>query len=111
MKVLHVVPDTQDKGALFKSQIDSLNKNGLTCDVFPLAGKGKVKYIKNIKRLKSFLLSRDYDIVHAHHAYTGWTSRMATKLPFVVSYMGSVIYVHVNINGIYNLRTILLHKI
>lgn len=115
MKVLHVVAkypskDNLQKGALFKSQIDSLKKNGVTCDVFTLSGEGKTKYIKNIKRLRSFLLSRDYDIVHAHYAYTGWTARMATKLPLVVSYMGSDIYGHVNINGIYTLPTMLLHK-
>jgi glycosyltransferase involved in cell wall biosynthesis len=30
-----------------------------------------------------------FDLVHAHYAYTGWTARLATTLPLVVSYMGN----------------------
>ncbi len=116
MNILHVVAiypteENPQSGIFIKSQIESLKKEGVSCDVFLLEGEGKSKYIKNVKRLRSFLLDREYDIVHAHYAYTGWTARLATKLPLIVSFMGTDVFGPVNIQGKRTLSSKVFHRI
>ncbi|MCH8304759.1 MAG: glycosyltransferase [Candidatus Marinimicrobia bacterium] len=115
MNVLHVVAkypteENPQSGSFIHSQIESLRNEGISCDVCVLDGSGINKYIHGIAHVRKSLKNGNYDIVHAHYAYTGWTARMATRLPLVVSYMGSDIYGNVNRKGKYTLRTRLLHK-
>lgn len=116
MNILHVVAiyptdENPQSGIFIKTQIESLKKEGVSCDVFLLKGEGKSKYIKNVKRLRSFLFDREYDIVHAHYAYTGWTARLGTKLPLIVSFMGTDVFGPVNEQGKRTLSSKVFHRI
>ena len=115
MKVLHVVAkypseENPQSGIIMKTKIDSLNDAGVDCEVCILEGNGIKKYLNGIGVVREILKKEEFDIVHAHYAYTGWTARFATRLPLVVSYMGTDIYGAVNKNGRYTLRTKLFHK-
>lgn len=116
MNVLHVVAkypteENPQSGIFIQSQIKSLRNEGISCGVCVLDGSGINKYINGITQVRKSLKNGNFDIVHAHYAYTGWTARMATRLPLVVSYMGSDIYGNVSRMGKYTLRTRLFHKI
>lgn len=94
MRVLHVVaaypaPGNPEKGSLVKAQIDSLRAAGLDLEVCVLHGPGWRKYVAGIAQVRRALRAGRFDLVHAHYAYTGWTARLATARPLVVSYMGN----------------------
>jgi len=75
MNILHVTNNyPSDKFPIFgifvKEQIDSLNYIGEENDVFFIDGrsKGKLEYIKALWRLRKVTLTKNYDIIHCHHA-------------------------------------------
>ncbi|MBN1217151.1 MAG: glycosyltransferase, partial [Candidatus Lokiarchaeota archaeon] len=96
MKVLFVLADNggdfRRKSPFIYSQGESLKKIGVEVDYFILKGKSFIKYIFGINQLKKHLKSNDYDILHAHYSYTGWTVYFASKKPLVVSLMGSDVF-------------------
>lgn len=94
MRVLHVTAaypsgENPEKGSLVKAQIDSLRAAGLDLEVCVLRGRGAWKYVAGIGQVRRVLRGGRFNLVHAHYAYTGWTVRLATALPLVVSYMGN----------------------
>ena len=75
MKVLHITNNYPTNlypifGIFVKEQIDSLRKIGIDNEIFFINGreKGKKEYIKSIYALKKKYKSKDYDIIHCHHA-------------------------------------------
>jgi glycosyltransferase involved in cell wall biosynthesis len=102
--VLHVTgayPTAQNPsaGVFIRTQVESLAKLGIDVDVCLLKGTGIGKYIKGIAEVRKAVRSRQYDIVHAHYMYSGWTARFATTLPLVVSFMGNDVYGDCNERG------------
>ena len=94
MMVLHVTgayPTEQNPsdGVFICTQVESLAKLGIDVDVCLLSGTGIGRYIKGIAEVRKAVRSRQYDIVHAHYMYSGWTARFATILPLIVSFMGN----------------------
>ncbi|HWP47309.1 MAG TPA: glycosyltransferase [Candidatus Limnocylindrales bacterium] len=115
MKVLHVTgvypsPENPHTGSFIGFQVDSLRKKGIQADVCVLKGRGLKKYLGGIYQVREKLRSKEYDIVHAHYMYAGWTARLATTLPLVVSYMGNDVLGNCDDSGRYTLRTILSHR-
>jgi glycosyltransferase involved in cell wall biosynthesis len=74
------------------SQGESLKNNGIRVKYFPIVGKGILGYLKNILPLIKFVKNNNIDIVHSHYAYSGILATFATRLPIVVSLMGSDLY-------------------
>lgn len=91
MKVLFVCSGNSQFGIspIVKTQGESLRKNGVELDYFPIKGKGFKGYIKSIPKLKRFLKSHKYDIVHAHYSLSAIVASLANAKPLVVSLMGS----------------------
>lgn len=115
MRVLHVTgaypsPEDPRNGSFIRSQVESLRKKGLDVDVCVLKGHGLKKYIVGIKQVREMLKLKNYDLVHAHYMYSGWTARLATTLPLVVSYMGDDILGNCDASGKYTLRNVLFHR-
>lgn len=99
MRILFVSSGNTDfeKIPFIQSQEYSLAKIGANIDHFLLYGKGLVGYTRNIPRLKKYLKGNHFDIIHAHYSYCGWIAFLTgTKIPIVVSYMGSDVYGYVN---------------
>jgi glycosyltransferase involved in cell wall biosynthesis len=114
MMVLHVTgayPTEQNPsaGVYIATQVESLMKLGIDVDVCRLEGGGIGKYIKGVAEIRKAVRSKQYDIVHAHYMYSGWTARFATILPLVVSYMGSDVYGDCNEWGKYPFFNRVLH--
>ena len=77
-------------GAFVASQVTSLRKLGLHCDVLFLdVRKSKIELLKGIGRVRCALSSGQYDLVHAHFGYNGIPATLQKKVPFVISYCGT----------------------
>lgn len=114
MNVLHVTgayPTEQNPsaGVFIRTQVESLAKLGIDVDVCLLKGTGIGKYARGIAEVRKAVRSKQYDIVHAHYMYTGWTARLATNLPVVVSFMGNDVYGDCNDRGEYPFSNRALH--
>ena len=114
MIVLHVTgayPTEQNPsaGVFICAQVESLAKLGIDVDVCLLKGTGIRKYTEGVAEVREAVRSRQYDIVHAHYMYAGWTARFATTLPVVVSFMGNDVYGDCNDRGEYPFSNRALH--
>lgn len=97
VKVLHVTgayPSKENpKSHIFvKLQIESLLKLGVQIDVCLLKGRSILKYVLGVGQIRGFLKRAKYDIVHAHYMYVGWTARVSSTSPLVVTFLGSDVY-------------------
>jgi teichuronic acid biosynthesis glycosyltransferase TuaC len=97
LRVLHVTgayPDASNPhpGAFIASQVDSLRRRGLDVDVCVLHGKGLLKYVRGVREVRRCTSERNFDLVHAHYMYAGWSARLGSRLPLVVSFMGNDVF-------------------
>ncbi len=102
MKVLFVSSGNSEFGIspIIKNQGESLKQNGMDLDYFTIKGKGIKGYLKNIPILKKYLKYHHYDVIHAHYSFCGWVSKLTlTKIPVIVSLMGSDTYGNVDLYG------------
>jgi teichuronic acid biosynthesis glycosyltransferase TuaC len=117
MRVLHVTgayPTDQNvsAGVFICTQVESVKQLGIDIDVCLLEGSGGIgKYFKGIAQVRKTLRSRKYDIVHAHYMYSGWTARLATRLPLVVSFMGNDVFGDCNERGEYRFFNRVFHRL
>lgn len=102
MKVLFVSSGNSHYGIVpfIKSQGDSLIKEGVDVDFFTVKGKNIGGYVKNIKVLSNYIRLGKFDIIHAHYGLTGLLCVMTfTRIPIILSVMGSDAYGSFNKNG------------
>jgi teichuronic acid biosynthesis glycosyltransferase TuaC len=96
MKVLFVCSGNSQNFAIvpfIKEQGESLRQLGYQVDYFPVIGKGLMGYLRAGRRLKEYLKTNHYDLIHAHFTLSGWTAVIgAGKTPVVLSLMGSDAY-------------------
>ena len=91
MKVLFVSSGNSEAGIspIVRSQGESLKRNGIDLDCFTILGKGTKCYLKNIPRLRKFLETKNYDLIHGHYSLSSIVASLSCKVPMVVSLMGS----------------------
>lgn len=91
MKILFVSSGNSEAGIspIVRSQGESLKRNGIDLDYFTIVGKGIKGYLKNIPRLRKFLRTKNYDLIHSHYSLSSIVASLSCKLPMVVSLMGS----------------------
>tara|TARA_Y100000816_G_C26057874_1_gene555249 strand:- start:380 stop:1309 length:930 start_codon:yes stop_codon:yes gene_type:complete len=88
-----------------QSQKNSLVKKNVEIDSFTVIGKGLSGYLSNLKFLKDKLNASKYDIIHAHYVFSGWLALLTfSKIPLVLSFMGSDVYGTVDHRGNKNLK-------
>jgi teichuronic acid biosynthesis glycosyltransferase TuaC len=112
VRVLQVVigmPSVKNPSLMpfISSQIKSLKKYGIEIDVLSLSElcENKLgKYFYGIREVRTRVYNNNYDIVHAHFSYCGWVSRCQSKVPVIVSLMGSDILGRINKRGRLSLR-------
>lgn len=104
MKVLFVSSGNKSGGKptnLILAQGESLLRAGVDLDYFTLMGRGFFGYLSNYKKLRDYLQTNSYDVIHAHYIYSGIIAWMAKKdHKLIVSLMGSDIIS--NKNKLYN---------
>ena len=91
LKILFVYSsqDIQARTHLVKTQGESIVRTGCSVDYYDITGVGYWPYFKHIFKLRKFIKSGNYDIVHAQFGYSGITCALACPKPLVVSLMGS----------------------
>ncbi|MCD4664658.1 MAG: glycosyltransferase family 4 protein [Bacteroidales bacterium] len=91
MRVLFIFSGNNVNGIspIIKAQADSLIKQGIEVDFYPIIGKGYQGYLKNIFPLKKYLKINKFDIVHTHYSLSSYVASLAGAKPMVVSLMGS----------------------
>jgi teichuronic acid biosynthesis glycosyltransferase TuaC len=98
MKVLVVTnmyptPRYPSFGTFVEEQVKSLRKEGVEVDVLFINGiKGKINYLKGIFRLWGQLLTRRYDLIHAHYVFSGMVARAQLLYPVVLTHHGSQVF-------------------
>ena len=108
MKVLFVSSGNSKFGivAFIKSQGESLKRNGINLDYFPIVGKGINGYLKNIPILRRKLSKERYDVIHAHYGLCGIVSNLSRKNEkLVVSLMGDDLLGEVRKDGSYTKKS------
>jgi teichuronic acid biosynthesis glycosyltransferase TuaC len=94
MRVLFIFSGNSASGInpIIENQAKSIRQNGVEVALFPIKGRGMLKYLQNILALRSHLNKNHYHIIHAHYGLTAIIARIATRQRIVVSFMGSDIY-------------------
>ena len=83
-----------------RNQAESLKKQGVHVDFFPIIGKGFSGYLKSISKLRIYIRKNNFDIIHAHYSLIGLVALLTfSKKPIVLSLMGSDTYGDYDING------------
>ena len=79
--------------AFIHDQTVELEKNKCDVSFFLIKGKGIRGYLNNIFKLKKFVKTKKFDLVHAHSGLSGLLASLSVKVPLVVTYHGSDINV------------------
>lgn len=73
-----------------QSQMDSLIENNIDVVPYPFHQNGIVAKIKSYIKLKRYLKSNRFDIIHCHFSYIGLAGLLASKAKnIIVSFMGT----------------------
>lgn len=94
MKILFVSRRDHKFGInpIVKAQGESLKNNGVELEYFSVKGKGLNGYIKSIFRLRKYLKSKSFDLVHSHFVLSSIVATLSNPNRLVVSLMGSDVY-------------------
>jgi teichuronic acid biosynthesis glycosyltransferase TuaC len=80
----------QEVSPFIHSQLISIREQGINVDYFTIKGRGYFAYINAARRLRQYVKTSNYDLIHAHYALCGWTAILAgVRIPVIVSLMGS----------------------
>lgn len=82
-------------GTFVYDQVEALRKAGVAIDVVFINGrKSKLSYVTGVFRFWWRLLTKRYDIVHAHYAISGFVARLQFLHPVLVTYHGAEVLDH-----------------
>jgi glycosyltransferase involved in cell wall biosynthesis len=74
-------------GTFVKGEVESLRREGIEVDVLFIDGRDNfLNYLWGIPRLWARLLTRRYDLIHAHYVFCGFISRMQLLYPVVLTH-------------------------
>jgi glycosyltransferase involved in cell wall biosynthesis len=80
-------------GTFIKSQLDSERKEGIDIDVLFINGeKSTLNYLGGLFRLWARLLTRRYDLIHAHYVFSGMIARCQLLYPVVLTHTGAHVF-------------------
>lgn len=102
LKVLFVCAGSKTRGIcpIVSAQGDSLQEAGIDVDYFTIGGNGFHAYLKAIFRLRNYLKTVKYDIIHAHYGLSAVIALLSSgETPLVVSFMGDDLLGSNSING------------
>ncbi|MDH4211970.1 MAG: glycosyltransferase [candidate division WOR-3 bacterium] len=105
IRALHVVSSWPTERKPFVkpfivSQIDSLRESGIVVDVMNLDATGdSFNYLSGMFKIHSRVRRQQYDLIHAHYSYCGWSAIFQRRVPVIVSLMGSDLYGILNGRG------------
>ncbi|MEJ2009641.1 MAG: glycosyltransferase, partial [Acidobacteriota bacterium] len=76
-------------GSFVKAQMESLRPLGAEFDVLFIDGRAsRWNYMRGVRRMRTRLRQKPYDLIHAHFGLSGCVARCQFRVPVVVSFMG-----------------------
>lgn len=102
MKILFVSSGNTKTGisSIIKNQGESLRRQGIDVEYYTIKGKGIIGYLKNINKLRNFVIDKEFELIHAHYSFSALVVILSfLRLPIVVSYMGDDVLGSHDING------------
>jgi len=80
-------------GTFVHKQVESLRREGLEVDVLFFNGRrSRLNYLWAFPRLWGRLLTRHYDVIHAHYVYSGIVARAQLLCPVVLTQHGPEVF-------------------
>jgi len=80
-------------GTFVKDQVSSLREEGIDVDVLFINGvKNTINYIWAFPRLWARLLTKRYDLIHAHYVFSGIIARAQFLYPVILTHHGSQVF-------------------
>ena len=97
---MYPTPDRPYSGSFIKSQIDSIQKEGVEIEIVCIDAKtNRFDYIRGWYQIFKKSWDSGFDMIHAHYGYSGMVSRLQFKLPVMVSYCGGDVLGNPNEKG------------
>jgi glycosyltransferase involved in cell wall biosynthesis len=76
-------------GSFVQAQMESLRPLGVEYDTLFIDGRAsRWNYLRAVRRMRSLLRQKRYDLIHAHFGLSGCVARCQFQVPVVVSFMG-----------------------
>ncbi len=92
---MYPTPELPAFGTFVRDQVEDLRRAGVEIDVLFINGRrSRFNYLWGAFRLWWILLRKPYQIVHAHHAISGFVARLQFMCPVVVTYHGGEVQDH-----------------
>jgi teichuronic acid biosynthesis glycosyltransferase TuaC len=90
---MYPTPDRPFHGTFVEQQVKSLRREGVEVDVLYVDGvKSNLNYLWGFPRLWSKLLTKHYDLIHAHYVFSGLIARAQLACPVVLTHHGSQVF-------------------
>jgi len=87
------IPEMPFFGTFVRDQVESLRKQGVEIDVFFVNGKKSTwNYVWAFPRLWAKLLTKRYDLIHAHYVFSGIIARAQFLYPVVLTHHGHQVF-------------------
>jgi teichuronic acid biosynthesis glycosyltransferase TuaC len=93
LRILHITTvypskDNPMSGVFIKTQLESLARFGIVCDVFPMSVAAS-RQLRTWLKIRGMLRDRTYDLIHCHYGYSLTGVALLPQFPIVVSYLGT----------------------
>lgn len=86
-------PEEPSFGVVVRDQVESLRMAGVEVDVLFVNGRrNRIDYLWGIPRLWIKLMGHRYDLIHAHHVYSGIIARTQFLCPVVLTHHGYEVF-------------------
>jgi teichuronic acid biosynthesis glycosyltransferase TuaC len=85
---LYPTPERPRLGRFVHDQVEAMRELGTEVDLFTFE-LGAGAYLPAARRLRRFLKSSSFDVVHAHYGLCGWVASLAGARPLVVTFHGT----------------------
>ena len=90
---MYPTPEAPSFGTFVKKQVESLRGEGIEIDVLFVNGsKNRLNYLWAFPRLWARLLTRRYDLIHAHYVFSGIIARAQFFYPIILTHHGSQVF-------------------
>lgn len=96
-------------GSFVGSQVQSLRDEGVDLDVIHIRSDvSKREYWRAKAKVRDHCRAKKYDVIHAHYGLSAAPCLLQSKVPLVISYCGSDIFGHTDIDGKTSLKSAVL---
>jgi len=90
---MYPIPELPHGGTFIEEQVKALREEGVDVDVLFIHGRGnRLHYLLGIFRFWARLLTKRYDLIHAHYVFSGLIARTQFLYPIVLTHHGYEVF-------------------